>query len=270
MSELNEISRFEQKFTEEVIEVAAVIGASGVGAGRAGGDLLWHVSIPLIAWENLNRHEPVMKEELRLQWLADDKEFERKRDLLKANSVVRLQVRRGENSMMLVKVLETSYRDNELEEILQESLKPVYYHDEVLGQFELIKSVKIFERKISWTGEEGCLTFDWYEDHDKMKSALETAYALFKQEDEWSQKMKEYAAEELVELANDWLQDDEEAEFDEITKEIFIESMKLSTICVYPEGDFEVYYSDGDMFYGHSIIVCGNINGEFEAAEIAG
>ena len=270
MSELNEISRFEKKFTGNVIEVAAVTGASGVGAGRAGEVILWHVSIPLVGWKNLNNNEPVIKEELQLEWLADDKEFKRTRDLLKDNSVVRLQVRKGGNSVMLVKVLETSYQDDELEGILPESLKPVYYHDEVLGQFKLIKSVKIFEKEISWAGEEGRLSFDWYEDNDRMKSALETAYALFEQQDEWSQKMKEYAAEELIELANDWLQDDEEAEIDEITKKMFMELMKLSTICVYSEGDFEIYYSDGDMFWGHSIIVCGNINGKMDSAEIAG
>lgn len=31
-------------------------------------------------------------------------------------------------------------------------------------------------------------------------------------------KMKMYAAKELVELANEWLQDDDEAEINEITK----------------------------------------------------
>lgn len=270
MSKLNEISRFEKNFAENVIEVAAVTGASGVGAGRAGEDILWHASISLIVWKNLNINEPVIKEEMQLEWLADDKEFKTTRDLLKENSVVKLQVRKGENSMMLVKVLETFYQDDELEGILQESLKPVYYHDEVLGQFELIKSVKIFEKEIPWAGEEGRLSFDWYEVPDKMKSALETSYALFEQQRKWSQKVKAYAAEELTELANDWLQDDEETEINEITKKMFMEFMKLSAICVYPEGDFEIYYSDGDMFWGHSIIVYGNINGEMESAEIAG
>jgi hypothetical protein len=46
--------------------------------------------------------------------------------------------------------------------------------------------------------------------------------------------------------------------------------MKLSSISVYPDGDFDLFFDDGDMFWGHSIIVTGNINGEFSSAEIAG
>ncbi|WP_416234886.1 DUF2262 domain-containing protein [Priestia megaterium] len=33
---------------------------------------------------------------------------------------------------------------------------------------------------------------------------------------------------------------------------------------------FDFYFSDGDMFAGHSIIVEGNINGTFTRAQIAG
>ncbi|MGR5909034.1 hypothetical protein ACT7DL_30970 [Bacillus paranthracis] len=43
---------------------------------------------------------------------------------------------------MLVKVLETPYKDDELEIILQDAMKPLFYHDEMLGVFELDKRVK--------------------------------------------------------------------------------------------------------------------------------
>ncbi|MBS4192440.1 DUF2262 domain-containing protein [Bacillus sp. FJAT-49705] len=270
MSKTSERSRFENRFTENVIEVAAVTGALGIGAGRAGGDIMWNASINLIAWKNMHSNEPVIKEELRLEWLVDDKEWEQSRDILRMNTVVKLQVRRAEKSLMLVKVLETTYRDEELEMILQESMKPVFYNDEVLGTFELDKSIKVFEKNISWAREEGSLYFDWDEDENMMKSALETTYILFKDQDEWNQKIRKYASEELVELANEWLQDNDEAEIDEITKEMFMNFMELSSISVYPDGDFEMFFFDGDMFWGHSIIVNGNINGDFTSVEIAG
>lgn len=270
MSKSSEKNRFENRFTEDVIEVAAVTGASGVGAGKAGGDIMWNASIDLIAWKNLYYNEPVIKEELRLEWLVDDEEWQKSRDILKKNTIVRLQVRRAEKSMMLVKILETAYRDDDLEMILQDSMKPVFYNDEVLGTFELDKSVKLFEQKISWAGEEGNLYFDWDEDVNIMKSALETAHALFKEQDEWNMKIRMYASEELVELANEWLQGNDEAEIDEITKEMFANFMELDSISVYPDGDFEIFFFDGDMFWGHSIIVNGNINGDLTSADIAG
>ncbi|MGG2015841.1 DUF2262 domain-containing protein [Bacillus sp. S10(2024)] len=270
LSKSSEKSRFEKKFTENVIEVAAVTGASGIGAGKAGSDILWTASINLIAWKDLYNNETVIKEGLRLEWLVDDEELKQSREVLKENAVVRLQVRRAENSMMLVKVLETLYRDDELEMILQDSMKPVYYNDEMFGGFLLNKRVKVFEKTISWVGEECNLGFDWNEDQNNMKSALETAYVLFKEQDEWNKKIKMYASEELVELANDWLQDYDEEEINEITKEMFMDLMKLDSISVYPEGDFEMFFFDGDMFLGHCIIVDGNINGILNSADIAG
>lgn len=269
MNNLREKSGFEKRFTDHVIEVAAVTGASGAGAGRSGRDIMWNASIELIAWKNLSGNEPVIKEELRLEWLVDDEGWKKSRDILEKNTIVRLQVCKGKKSMMLVKVLETAYKDDELKGILRDSMKPVFYNDEILGNFELDKGVKLFEKRICWAGEEGTLYFDWDEEVN-MESALGTAHVLFKDQDEWNKKIRMYASEELVELANDWLQDDEEADIDKITKEMFIDSIELDSISVYPNGDFEIFFFDGDMFWGHSIVVNGNSNGNLTSADIAG
>lgn len=157
----NEQSRFESRFAENVIEVAAVTGALGIGASRGGGNSLWNASINLIAWKNLHNDQTVIKEGIRLEWLVSDQEWEKAKELLTANTVVKLQVRQAEGSMMLVQVLETPYKDDELESVLQEAMKPVFYHDEILGEFELDKRVKTFEKRISWAGEECYLCFDW-------------------------------------------------------------------------------------------------------------
>lgn len=270
MSKKRETSNFRNKFPEDIIEVAAVTGALGISAGRAGGDIMWKASIDIIAWRKLYSNEPVVTEELRLEWLVDDEEWEKSRHILKEDTIVRLQVRKAEDSMMLVKVLETEYIDDDLKIILEEAKEPVFYDDDIFGKFELNKGIKIFEKEISWAREEGNLYFDWDQDSNVMKSALETAYTLFNNQDEWSKKIRMYVAEELVELANDWLQDNDEAKIDEITKEMFVDFMTLDSISVYPEGDFEIFFFDGDMFWGHCIIVDGNINGDFNSAQIAG
>lgn len=270
MSKSSEKSKFETRFKSEVFEVAAVTGASEASAGKAGKEIMWTASIDLIAWKDLSNYGSLKKEELRLQWLVDDEEWKKERDVLQKNTVVKLQVRKSEKYMMLVKILDKDYKDEELQVILQESMKPVFYNDEVLGTFELDKRVKLFEKKIYWAGEKGSLYFDWDEDINVMKLALATAHTLFNDQGEWNKKIRMYASEKLVGLANDWLQDNDEAEIDEITKKMFIDFMKLDSISVYPEGDFEVFFFDGDMFWGHSIIVSGNINGDLNSAEIAG
>lgn len=270
MSKEQEIKKFEQRFNDEVIEIVAVTGPSGVGGGKAGGDTLWRASITLIAWRELSSsNHNVIQEEKRLEWLADDKQLDESREWLDKDSVVKLAVRRGENSFMLVKVLNDSFHDEELESLRDEMQKPVYYTDEKLGTFTLDRSVQTFEKAIVWSKEEGTLYFD-HDEPEEMTAALATAHTLFEDELKWSDSIRNFAADELVELANDWLADDEDAELDEITTEIFISKLELSSISVSSNGDFTIYFYDGDMFWGHVIIVEGNVNGTFDSAYIAG
>lgn len=270
MEQSNEISHFMSRFSEEVMEIAAVTGASGIGAGRANGNTLWHASIPLIAWMDVTNQEVIHQEELRLEWLVDDEGWKAAKDLLSSNSLVHLLVHKGEHSFMLVHVVASSYQHPKLEQIRLDAMKPVFYEDSLLGSFVLDKRVKLFEKEISWDGQEGILYFDWDEEEQVMKSALQTAYALIQDQEHWSQQIRAYAAEQLAELANDWLHDHEEPAYDVITPDLFMKLMELDSISVYPNGDFEVFFRDGDMFWGHSIIVDGNINGSMNSAEIAG
>ena len=270
MEQSNEISHFMSRFSEEVLEIVAVTGASGIGAGRANGNSLWHASIPLIAWMDVTNPEVIHQEELRLEWLVDDEGWKAAKELLSSNSLVHLLVQQGEHSFMLVHVVNSSYDHPKLEQIRLDAMKPIHYEDEVFGSFVLDQRVKFFEKEIIWANQAGMLYFDWDEDEQQMRSALQTAYVLFSDQERWNEQIRAYAAEQLVELANDWLQDNDEPQYAEITPGLFVKLMELDSISVYPNGDFELFFRDGDMFWGHSIIVDGNINGSLNSAEIAG
>lgn len=75
MRKLIEKIKFRNRFSAEVLEIAAVTGASEVGAGKAGKDRMWTASIKLISWENLEKNEPAITEEVRLEWLVTDEEL---------------------------------------------------------------------------------------------------------------------------------------------------------------------------------------------------
>ena len=76
----------------------------------------------------------------------------------------------------------------------------------------------------------------------------------------WDKRVREYAADELLELANDWSQDmDEDGGAVEVTREQFVERMELESIEIRADGSFEFWFADGDMFYGHSIHVSGDM-----------
>ncbi|MFB8733756.1 hypothetical protein ACEQPO_06815 [Bacillus sp. SL00103] len=75
-----------------------------------------------------------------------------------------LQVRKGEGEFMLVSLIDTNTQDEELQEILEEAQKPVFYHDDLLGTFELVKGLDLFETTIQWSNEECLLYFNLEED----------------------------------------------------------------------------------------------------------
>lgn len=267
MSKNSELKSFENRFSEELFEVAAVTASLGVGAGKAGGEELWRASINLVAWKDLNSSEPVVKEEVNLAWLTDDEGLKEWQKTIRESSVIKLKLRKGERSFMLVELIDADYKDEELQNILVEELKPVFYEDEVLGKFQLDKGIKAFETDITWAGEEGRLCFD-LDEEESMEDSLKTAHELFKNQNGWSDKIRAYAASELLDLANDWI--DEDDDIYEITEEMFIETIGLDTISVYPQGEFEIFFFDGDLFAGHCIIVSGNISGSLDSADIAG
>lgn len=62
--------------------------------------------------------------------------------------------------LKLVEVIESSYEDKELNEILQESIKPVFYEDEILGKMELNKRINTFEKKVDWVESTVFISFD--------------------------------------------------------------------------------------------------------------
>lgn len=75
----------------------------------------------------------------------------------------------------------------------------------------------------------------------------------------------------LLDLANDWLEDNEDEDKpDKITKEMFIDNIKMSELCISPDGSITLFYDDGDMFWGHTIQIIIDENGNYESADIAG
>ncbi|AOZ87904.1 hypothetical protein BK049_03740 [Bacillus xiamenensis] len=262
-----QINTFEQRFSEEVIDIIAVTGPSGVGAGKAGKETLWTASIPLIAWKENDR---ITTEKMRLCWLTDDKGLREKQAQIHQESIVRLQVRKGEGEFMLVSLTDTDTEDRDLEEILEEAQKPVFYHDDKLGTFELVKGLDLFETTIQWGNQESLLYFNLEEDED-IAASLQTARQLVQEQAKWDSSIKSFAANKLIELAKDWQEQDDSAEHqEEISQDQLINRMSLESLHAYPNGEFEAYYHDGDVFWGHVIIVTGNINGTFQDAHIAG
>lgn len=78
---------------------------------------------------------------------------------------------------------------------------------------------------------------------------------------------KRYAAEQLLRLKNEtWLQPGQKP----VSRDAFMRALRLDAIDVFSEGSAVLYFDDGDMFWGHTIMVDRDDSGRFESAELAG
>jgi hypothetical protein len=87
-------------------------------------------------------------------------------------------------------------------------------------------------------------------------SAVAVAESLFNDQDARNRRARDYAADRLLELKNDsWLDEDEV----EISRAEFISRMQIASISINQNGDFHLWYEDGGLFFGHLILVSGNL-----------
>lgn len=280
----DERKKFQKDFDEDSKEILVLTGSSSC-AGRTGKEKLWTASQGFLAYVDLETGE-VEEGKGRLEWLASEEDSKKGGWIhnLKKDTIYQLKVREKKaktspeneglwlnNTFMLVEVVKRNVSQPVLNRILEDYKKPVVIEDPLCGQLTLDKEFGWFEGDLDWLGQSCAVSLDTDADQEiTAASALNTLYLLLKQPCEWDEKIRSFAAKQLTGLANDWLQDSDEEDPEAITEAAFAERISICDMVIHLDGDFEIYYNDDDMFWGHVIIVSGNINGEFEDADIAG
>ena len=158
--------------------------------------------------------------------------------------------------------------DPEMKAILEEQKKPVSIWVPELGTFTLNRLVNWFEAEVEWLGQPARLDIDREEDWD---ACVEQAKALMADQKGWDEKVRSFAADQLLEQANDWARDAAEGEEpEEITREQFMERLELDAVQISADGRFEFWFNDGDLFWGHAIHVTGALDKGPESAQMEG
>jgi hypothetical protein len=176
-----------------------------------------------------------------------------------------------ESTYMLVRILESDVQNEKLLAYRNKLAKPVVIKT-TYGTFTLDRSMSWFSSDNIVIGEHtvfAALETD-AENGNTAKGALQAFSEIAGNFETFDRKNKEYAAEQLLDLANEWLADKEDADTEQITKEMFISSMEISELTVSPDGSVTLYYKDGDMFWGHSIEISVDADGTVSDANIAG
>lgn len=220
----------------------------------------------------------------RIEWLAEEKDKGNWIHSLGMEKIYRLQVKKRKprelpdymlswlnNGFLLIKVVERNVKHPELEKILEEYKRPVFLDVDGCGTFELEKQYGWFSGDVDWLGEECSVSLECDEEGGvTADKALEVFYLMHKNLKEWDKSFREFAASKLTDLANDWLQDEDEEDKKKITKEEFEERIRISELVIRPSGNYDAYYYDDDMFWGHIIVINGNAYSGMEDADIAG
>jgi hypothetical protein len=127
--------------------------------------------------------------------------------------------------------------------------------------------------------------YDWYEGKLKVQqldisiqlstdedssvaSAFKRATNLAGELENHALLAKEFAAQRLLQIKNEtWIEDEDE---EPLTTEQFQQRMILESISIDLDGDVSFYHNDGDLFWGHCILVTMDSENNFIIAEIAG
>lgn len=262
--ETEQFKRFAAQFQPEELSILAVTGANGFSGGKGREDALWTASIGLTAW--MEEDSPDLhKGEFLLYTIGDDQLLEILRQRAPRDFIIKFRgrVSEDERKLLLLDLPEPGF-DPDLKAILEEQKKPVTFQEDGLGTFTLNRQVGWFETEADWLGTAISLVFDREEDR---ADCVSRAKALLAEAESWDRRVREYAAGELLDLANDWA---ENAEAGEVTGEQFMERMELESIEMRADGSFEFWFSDGDLFYGHSIHVSGDLDSGPDEASMEG
>jgi hypothetical protein len=171
-------------------------------------------------------------------------------------------IRRAE----LVKVAGSDFTDAELTAKAEGYRKPVTVKHPFLGTLTLDRRFNWYEAEVPWNSRPVRLSLS-LDDCDDEPALLKSAHDLFKKQKTWDRTVRDFAVQELLDLKNDtWLGDREK----KFTPNTFKARMTLETITLNADGEFEFWFHDGNLFWGHSIQISGTLADGPTDADIPG
>lgn len=256
--------------TLPVVKLSGVVGPTNPGAGKIPPENLWSLNVGLIAWRVA--HGPLRESLLIVSKEVSDEELRGLQGAVRSDSIISFEAKLcepspfGDARAQLVCLLDPQTEDPDLERVLAKSIKPVETSDPSIGRLILNRSLGWFEGQVKWLGKTIDIALSADGELDT-QAAIGAAKVLLDSMLEWSQRINDVAVSELLHLKNQcWLDEDEQ----EIGTTEFLNRMQLTAMTVYPDGSFEFWHDDGELFWGHSILVSGSLAEGVTDASIAG
>jgi hypothetical protein len=250
-------------------EVVGVVAPGGPGMSQSQGEDFWTLVIGLDRWRV--RGQQVRAESLTLRQRGSEGALDRLRKTTKPYSVLRMRagiVETNEFGSPQGELLEIIGPDDdaELHARAAELRAPAVHHDPQFGALTLDRSVDWYSGETRWNEETIEVNFE-ATSPEELKSGIDVARALWTEQASWNDRVRAFAVERLLDLKNGNWVDEEEGP---ISSETFLSRMKLRSITIRPNGAFEFWHDDGDLFFGHSIMVSGSLADGLQDVDIPG
>lgn len=264
---------FYEMYESEEQEVVALINRC-IGGGYNWKGKFWEMTVVTLGIMFCDTGEVSTKEE-RLDWSVtdEDRNGEKGWGRFRNEQICRLKIRRMKEEWAkdlvawpwcISEVIKPHEDCPELLAILDERNKPVIIEDKVLGILQLNRDFDIFEGAVSWCGTEVILSLEVNpESKSSWSRARTAAKKLVVDMENWDKSMREFAANELTQLANDWLAQDEEnscdAKTNPITEEEFARRISMTELTVTSGGSFTAFFDCDEMFADHAVTIYGSL-----------
>lgn len=260
--ELINIDQAKAQYSPEIIEIEGVVSPEN-GFGMPRKDFSVHI-FSLTAWKIVSEKK-IIKRSLIILRPVDLSEEDLKE--IASFSILKLSVYLNSDRTRAILINGKKAMDSrniKLDKIANELKKHVEINTEIFGKLNYNNATHWYEGNSKWNGERVEVSFS-IDENWKIDKGLQVASEIWKEQNIWEKKVKEYAVQKLLKLKNDtWI--DEEGK--SVNSEEFKKLMRLESVTFESDGSFKFWYNDGDLFWGHSIHVSGKLIKGFTDAGI--
>ncbi|KWI47340.1 hypothetical protein WT72_30960 [Burkholderia pseudomultivorans] len=252
-----------------VVIVEGIADPTGVAAIKLGDAQQWTLRLTLDAWRVAG--EPWQDGPLNLTRRADDDEIERYRQAARPLQPIRMPARllmdaspAGPEAWL--DALPSPIDDPELAERARQLQLPVTYEDTLFGICRFDRRVGWFEAHANWNDTDVRLYLE-AATVEALPSVLEHAHALWRDAATWDARVSEQAVADLLKLKQStWMEEGES----EVSADDFKRRLALQSISIDAQAGFEFCFADGDLFFGHVVVVDGSLDRGPRSARIGG
>ncbi|MGJ8654747.1 MAG: DUF2262 domain-containing protein [Opitutaceae bacterium] len=247
-----------------------LVEAGGAGAHKSRGEKDWTILIGLVAWKD---SKGILQENgMTLRKIEPKEKMSELTEKIAPYAIISFKAKIADfeefdkKQALLIDLDEANAQDDELERIAEDLKQPVRQKVPLLGTFTLDRRINWYEGKKRYGLRYVSIYLDTSEDKEfsiLAKQAQETWTKIKKLD----QDARDCAVSELLETKNGFWLDDGDSEISEKT---FRKRMTLDYLNLDSNGSIEFGYKDGDLFWGHTIVVRGNHNTGFTDAGIEG